>query len=327
MQTVKVPKHRIGFAVVACGPFAQTCKAETFIESLCRIGGWEGQVFLYTEQPRCFDIPRLRKFAGNDLIELITIPYFNASWGLPISIEWVWQGAFPRPRLRFRSSLVMREAKTIKARLFELCPEQDIEVLIYSDADSIVVRNDEMPALLKLASNWTGEGVKCRLDKRDPKRPLEYTPASQIHGGFMILHRDLSKRALANWKAKLTDPEAWKRSPHDRHRYREAYDEVERAGTQPNYMHVEVIPEGATIEGFSNLRRAHMIEHISFGRLRANGRQAVEDYVSNFDLKSYPRGYYFLGPTPEWIKLIFYLGFFPSKRVFKIEHIAKKIFG
>lgn len=327
MQPISVPTQRIGFAVIACGPYAQTCKTETFIESLCRIGGWQGPVFLYTERPQCFDIPALRKLAGNDLIELITIPDFDTGWGLPISIEWTRQGALPWPRMRLRSSTVMRQAKTIKSRLFDLLTRQDIEVLIYSDADSIVVRNDQMPVLLKLASEWSGEGIKCRLDERDPERPLEYTPTSQIHSGILILHRELSHRALAAWKARLTDPDAWKRSPFDRHRYREAYDEVERAGARPNYMHVHVIPEGAKIEGFSNMRRAHMIEHISFGRLRANGRKAVEDYVGSFDLKSYPRGYYFLGPTPEWAKLIFYMGFFPSKRVFKIERIAKRIFG
>lgn len=327
MQPVSVPAQRIGFAVIACGPYAQTCKAETFIESLCRIGGWQGPVFLYTERPQCFDIPQLRMVAGNDEIELIAIPDFDTGWGLPVSIAWDRQGSLPRPQLRLRSSTVMRQAKTIKARLFELLPRQDIDVLIYSDADSIVVRNDQMPALLRLASDWTGEGIKCRLDERDPDRPLDYTPASQIHSGILILHRDLSKRALAAWKARLTNPEAWMRSPFDRHRYREAYDEVEHAGIRPNYMHVHVIPEGASIEGFSNMQRAHMIEHISFGRLRENGRKAVEDYVGSFDLKAYPRGYYFLGPTPEWAKLIFYMGFFPSKRVFKIEHVAKKIFG
>jgi hypothetical protein len=327
ISVVDDPIRRIGFAVIACGPYAQTCKAETFIESLCRIGGWQGPVFLYTERPQCFDIPQLRKVAGNDLIELVNIPDFKACWRSPVSIAWDGDGAVLWPRLRLRSAMVMRQAKSMKSRLFELLPRQDIEVLIYSDADSIVVRNDQMPLLLKLASEWTGEGIKCRLDERDPERPLDYTPSSQIHSGILILHRELSKRALEAWKMKLTSPKAWEHSPFDRHRYREAYDEVTCAGTEPNYMHVYVIPEDARIEGFSNMQRAHMIEHISFGRLRENGRKAVEDYVGSFDLKSYPRGYYFLGPTPEWVKLIFYMGFFPSKRVFKIEHFAKKIFG
>ena len=327
MKPVAVDQHRIAFAVIAFGPYARTCKAETFIESLCRIGGWQGPVLIYTDEPACFDITTLRQLSGNDQIELVHTGASPGGVSFPVSISWKSGGKLHWPKFSFRSSRIMNQAKSFKARLFELIPRQDIEVIIYSDADSIVVRNDQMPALLKMASEWTSEGIKCRLDETDPERPLEYTPSSQIHSGILILHRELSRRALAAWKARLSDPEAWKRSPFDRHRYREAYDEVERAGTRPNYMHVHVIPEGASIEGFSNMERAHMIEHISFGRLRENGRQAVEDYVSSFDLKSYPRGYYFLGPTPQWAKLIFYMGFFPSRRVFKIERVAKRIFG
>lgn len=328
MERVVVPGERIGFAVVACGPYARTCKAETFIESLCRIGGWQGPVFLFTEEPRCFDMENLRRLAGNDQIQLVKVDGFVKSGGVPFTLRFVRRRGVPWPEFTFRSSQVMNEAKTLKARLLDLCPDAAIEVLIYSDADAIVVRNDQMPALMKLASEWSGaEGIKCRLEKREPDRPLEYTRSSRIHSGLLILHRRLSHRALEDWKKRLQNKKAWQRSPFDRDRFREAYDEIDLRGIHPNYMHVEVIPEQAGIEGFSNMEHAHMIEHISFGRLWANGHRSVEAYVDSFGLKSYPSGYYFLGPTPAWIKAVFYLGFFPSKWVFKIENVAKRVFG
>jgi hypothetical protein len=323
-----VETDRIGFAVIACGPYARTYKAETFVESLCRLGNWRGQVFVFTDEPRCFDLGRLQALSGNENISIAKVGGLQMKRGSPVSVSWRRWAGIPYPQLALKSSQTMSEAKSLKARLFEICPDENIQVLVYVDADTIVTRDLEMPQLMSLAQNWNGkEGIKCRLDAHDPKCPNTYTGCASIHSGLLVLHRNLSRRALARWLKELTNPTAWRRSPFDRDRYREAFDAVSASCADDNYMAIHVIPEETGIEGFSDLQHHHMIEHISFGRLRHHGYKDVEEYVSSFGLRAYPKGYYFLGRTPQWIKAIFYMGFFPSRRVFKIEDVAKRFFG
>jgi hypothetical protein len=277
-----VETDRIGFAVIACGPYARTYKAETFVESLCRLGNWRGQVFVFTDEPRCFDLGRLQALSGNENISIAKVGGLQMKRGSPVSVSWRRWAGIPYPQLALKSSQTMSEAKSLKARLFEICPDENIQVLVYVDADTIVTRDLEMPQLMSLAQNWNGkEGIKCRLDAHDPKCPNTYTGCASIHSGLLVLHRNLSRRALARWLKELTNPTAWRRSPFDRDRYREAFDAVSASCADDNYMAIHVIPEETGIEGFSDLQHHHMIEHISFGRLRHHGYKDVEEYVSS----------------------------------------------
>jgi hypothetical protein len=138
-----VSDDRIGFVFISCGPHAHTFRAETCIESLCRIARWDGAVYLITDSPQCFDPETMRRISGNPNITISPVPSFTHGFDLPVTLDWKRVSGNMRlpvpalipPRTRIRS-------KAIKARVFELVPDDHIEVLIYADCDAIFTRHD-----------------------------------------------------------------------------------------------------------------------------------------------------------------------------------------
>jgi len=319
-------QDNIAFAVISCGPYARTYKAETFIESLVKNGEWSGRIFLITDSPGCFDIDEIRKVSGSERIFLISVPAFSNGFDSFLKFYWRKSGPIKWPCPKFVTSHTGARSKSLKAELFDLIADQDVEVVVFSDCDSIVTRSDEMKALFDLAEDWSkGDGIKFRLGTEDPDSPGTYTRRSRVHGGFFIAHRTYSAKALNHWKKIMSDPVNWIKSGHDRDKFHSAFCEAELENPRHNYMFVYSIANELNLEGFSALDRKFMIEHITFGRLNAHGSRAIEAYVKSFDLRAFPEGTYFGGRLPRWLKVAFYFGYMPYLGNYKIENLAKKL--
>lgn len=329
-----VSDDRIGFVFISCGPYAHTFRAETCIESLCRIARWDGAVYLITDSPQCFDPETMRRISGNPNITITPVPSFTHGFDLPVTVDWKrsrstldWKRVSGNMRLPVPALIPPRtrsRSKAIKARVFELVPDDRIEVLIYADCDAIFTRHDKMADLLRFARDWEGkEGMKFRYQKPDPEHPGVFTPASDIHGGFFIAHRTRSARALAKWREYMDREAEWIRSAHDRDKFKSAWREVEAANPGHNYMTVYEIDRSLELEAFYRPGQEPLIAHLTFGRVRAH-RALVERFVGSFGLRSFPAGYYTLPGLPLWALAIFYFGVIPFRGAYKIETVWKR---
>ena len=136
------------------------------------------------------------------------------------------------------------------------------------------------------------------------------------------MHRHFSKRALAHWGKIMAEKNYWIENVTDKEKFLRAYSEA-AALPGANYMKVvalepyEVIINPDKIDG--------VIGHITNGRVQHHGKKKIEDFISQFNLKAYPLGYYTLPGLPLWLDNILFFGYPPSWGTFKFEHVWKRI--
>src|SRR5262249_15453748 len=141
-----------------------------------------------------------------------------------------------------------------------------------------------------------------------------------IHGGFFIVHRDYSKRALAHWGRIMAQKKYWIENVTDKEKFLRAYGEAESL-PGPNYM--KVVPLGP-FEVFLNPEKIDgLIGHITNGRIKFHGKKKIEDFIGRFGLKAYPAGYYTLPGMPMWLDNLLFFGYPPSYGTYKIERVWK----
>ncbi|MEQ8809731.1 MAG: hypothetical protein RIE59_11735 [Imperialibacter sp.] len=316
--------NNIAFVTIATGPFSRTCKAEACLESLYRIAKYTGSSFLITDSPGCHDINNIRKNAGSDNIELITVGNFSRKIDSPIGFLRQSVLGVPVWVPRFISPMKRPKAKSLKAEVFNLIDDVAIDILIYIDADAIFLREEGLDDLLHFASSdWQSEGVKFRVnrfpDEQHPERKLN------IHTGFMIAHRTLSRKALQHWSQMMAIKQHWVRNFSDKEKYLRAYEQVREEKGNPEYMTVFPIPNHRYEVILDPANDRGLIGHITSGRIKHHGKMKIEEYLSKLGLKSYPARYYTLPGMPQWMINVFYFGYFGYYRNYKIEKVWKGI--
>ncbi len=302
-----IKQENMAFVFIGCGPYARTYKCELAIESLIKIAGWQGKVFLVTDSPECFDIDKLQKDCESDKVQLIAVDNFSSKWDWPLGIG----GTFPFIKPIPAQTVV--ESKILKASIFEVINDPEVEVILYSDSDVLFPRKDLMPEVEKMAAEWEDmPGIKLRIKDHTWKESNENP--HDLHTGFMIAHRDYSKDILKAWKERMMDPKEWFKDPYDRTKFMSAFNDVKSSGP------VKFYPLPDTIEKVYNFKsEPSFTAHITIARILKSEFEKVEGFVSQFNLKSAPQGYYSQPGMSKLRRFLFYLGYIPYRKNFKIE--------
>lgn len=331
MAVTDIDSAKIGFVVIACGPFAHSFKAEVFIESLVKKGGWRDRIFLITDLPGCFDLPALRKSAGLDCIHLISLPTFSNRFDRPLAIDWKKIFGLKIPVPGIVQPYTRIRALSLKAEIFEHLPadHNDIDVLIYCDCDAIVASDVEMPRLREIAGRWDfGEGLILWVKHWQ----RAYDDSAQcnelgIYGGMMIAHRVLSMRALAAWKYMMADPKVWISNHADVEKYCRAMKEQGLNGSNRNFMRIIPIDNPEPMVRVLGPRAPSMIGHITLGRFRDDGKPFYQQEVDKLGFSDHEPDFYTLPKLPFWIHAAYFLGWWPYGGSYKIERVWKRISG
>ncbi|MCR9254154.1 MAG: hypothetical protein NXI20_27325 [bacterium] len=308
-----IKQENMAFVFIGCGPYARTYKCELAIESLIKVAGWKGKVYLVTDSPECFDIEKLKSDCESDNVHLVAVPKFSNKWDWPLGMG----GKFPFIKPVPAQTVV--ESKILKASVFEVVDDPSVEVMLYSDSDVLFPRKDLMATVESMAADWEDKpGIKLRIKDHTWKESNE-DPHS-LHTGFMIAHRKHSKSILEAWKQRMMDPKEWYKDPYDRTKFLSAFNEVKEKEEE-----VKFYPLPDTIEKVYNFKGdPSFTAHITIARILKNEFHKVEDFVNQFNLKSAPQGYYSLPGLSKTRRFLFYLGYIPYKKTFKIEDWWKK---
>jgi len=317
-SSIALKQDNTAFAFISCGPHAHTYKAEACIESLYKIAGWSGATYLITDSPKCFDPDKLREYCENDKIFIVTVPGFSRKLDVPLAIkksnEGSWKAGFVQAWTRSKS-------KALKAQLLDLIPDKSIENIIYLDADALFVRGDLMEDLMEEAIDWPGEGVKFKVNKWSGERG-QFDENCIIHTGFFIVNREKSKRALQVWDQHMSDKSQWIGDGTDKAKYMKGFRELKEQGADNFMMVYDLTRKFERV--FKDDQNKSLITHITFPRIKEIGYDAMEDYISQFGLKSYTQGYYCLPGMPMWLHSLFYHGHLPYWGKYKIEDVWKR---
>ena len=314
----------VAFVMISTGPFARTCKAEVCLESMYKVGKYEGKAFLITDSPECYDQADMDRHAGDrERIQIIPVKKFSHKLDLPVTVSFTKGKKFNYPRWRVITPRKRFRSKALKAEVFKLIDDPSIKVLIYIDADVVFMRNKGMEDLLADAiSNWDREKIKIRVRRWDNDQHI-FNENCHIHGGFFIVHRQYSQKALAGWGKMMAQEDYWIENVTDKDKFMRAWKEA-NAADGPNYMSIDPIKDGYEAI-FDPDSENGLIGHITHGRVKKLGKKVIEAFISQFQLTSYPKGYYTLPGFPNWIFDLFFLGYLPSFGTFKIEKVWKQI--
>lgn len=312
----------VAFVLISTGPFARTCKAEVALESMYRIAGYKGKAFLITDSPECYNSKTLEELCGTDKIGIVAVEKFSNKLNLPFTIQWKKLGKLALPLIRTITPVKRYKSKALKAEIFNLVQDPEVEVLIYIDSDVVFMREEGLDDLLRTAAgNWKEKEFRVRVTKWDNHEQI-FNANCHIHGGFFIVHRYYSKDALAHWGRVMSVEQFWIENVTDKEKFLRAYAEAS-ALPGPNYMKVVPLPPFEVI--IDPDKNEGLIGHITNGRIRHHGKKKIEEFISKFDLKAYPKGYYTLPGMPLWLDNILFFGYPPSFGTYKIEYVWKAV--
>lgn len=309
-------EDKLAFVFVSCGPFARSCRAEVAIESLIKVGGWKGNVYLITDSPHCFDLDALCVAAGSDRIYLKTVESFSHRLESILQFDRSDRRSLGVPKLKYVPKVRMR-SKALKTRVFEFVHDA-IEVVVFSDCDMVVSGRRHMPDFLGFCVDWKD---KVGLTLRGASIILEngqVSKNSRIHTGLFIAHRQHSATALAEWRTRMYEEKSWLKDPFDRTRYFDAF--LAHSDKTPNPLSVHELPDH--FEGFLNFDRDQpLFVHISNGRMANISKRKIESFLESLNLKSYPKNGYVPPSFLTWFSDLFYSGAFPFKGKYKVEYL------
>lgn len=173
-----------GFAFLALGAQANQMNCPAAIESLARFSGWNGDVYLITDQEYCFnpdDIVRHSGLPPEKFHYIVTDENFN-------------QGGydFEHPKIGFRMARV--RSLNMKTKLFELIKDPKIHTIAYVDCDILFTQPQCAQEFISTGPNWEDFPIRFSHVFRNNQGELE-----DIHAGSFVIHREHSKQALKMW--------------------------------------------------------------------------------------------------------------------------------
>lgn len=192
------------YVLIALGAHANTLTCPAAIESLVRIGGWAGKVFLLTDRTLCFDKEKIVLDSGinHTNFEIIDVHEDFSSGGYSTS-----------PKIGFRKSRV--RSMTMKTRIFDFIPDKSIETLAFIDCD-ILVGVEGCPAkFISDGSSWSSHNIVFSRITYDNRRKSNLQSKnkslsennkyriSNIHSGTFIVHRQYSASVMSLWRSEM----------------------------------------------------------------------------------------------------------------------------
>lgn len=178
------------FAFLAMGVQANQMNCPAAIESLIRYGGWDGDVFLITDQSHCFDPKEIVRNAGikdPKKFHYISTKESFSKGGIDLQ----------HPKIGFRQSRVRSFA--MKTQLFDLIPpESGIDVIAYIDCDILFAQQECPKRFIEGGSSWKENMIKFSHVAADDNGYI-----TDLHAGTFVIHRHHSANILKKWKEQI----------------------------------------------------------------------------------------------------------------------------
>jgi hypothetical protein len=310
------------FAFLALGAQANQLNCPAAVESLVRYGGWDGEIYLITDQANCFDPKEIVQNAGMKDPKKFHYVKVKESFSKG-GIDW------HHSSVGFRQSRVRSFA--MKTKLFELIPEQHVDVVAYVDCDILFTQQQCPKQFIQAGGDWKENMIKFGHVATDKTGFI-----TGLHAGTFVVHRKHSEEILKLWHDQILagldegDNDAFMRV------YRQ-YDIADPtgAGKKPeNYQKEYIYPKNKfTLSSllidpnkpasdssnwferfidpihFNSRESTPCMTHISKARCTAFGREKIQSFVSQFHLKTYDDNRYYYC-THKSLQTLLY-GWFP----------------
>jgi len=299
-----------GFVFLGLGAQANQMNCPAAIESLVRYGGWDGHIYLVTDQPRCFDTEEIisnSKMPDKSKFHLVTVNDNFATGG----IDW------EHSNVGFRKSRIM--SKSMKGKLFELIPDPNIEVLAYVDCDMIFTQESCPKQIIDSSYPWKENMLRLsHIGLNATTGEL-----SDLHSGSFVAHRNYSSKILKMWNERALNtndgldrvsliqlykdhylPQEHTYSPQEMHERKAILGSESHA--RPNQLtftsllksrHHKAYDSSNWFEKFidpdvmNTPETVPCMVHISKARCDRIGREKVQSFVNHFNLKTYKDTY------------------------------------
>ena len=312
------------FAFLAMGAQANQLNCPAAVESLVKYGGWDGEIYLITDQPSCFDEEEITKNAGMEYPEkfhLVSAKQSLSKGGIDLQ----------HPKVGFRKSRVHSFA--MKAQLFEYITDPNIDIVAYVDCDILFTGADCPRKFIEAGAPWKENMIKfghLLVDR-------ETGQLNGLHAGTLVVHREYSANIMKLWKDEILsgNQEGDNDAFMDLYRRHDKFDPQNPVGKRPEGFQGEFIfpPNDFTLssllydmkadsessynrfERFFDPPNIHVrkdvacMTHISKARCNAYGRDVVQSFVDQFHLKTYKDGEYYYCTHPALQTFLY--GWFP----------------
>lgn len=257
-------RNHTAYVFLALGVQANQLNCPAAVESLVRIGGWDGHVFMLTDRDSCFDTPRIVRDShiNPDLFHIVNVHHDFGNGGVDV------EHGFRKNRMA---------SMALKAELFDYLPTH-IQTIVYADCDIVFEVKDCPAAYMEAGPSWEAAKLKFNRVYYSPtptasinlttvamgsissasttarvikpgvllvgaKTKVNELSTDGIHCGTFVAHREHSKLAMKLWSMELQTLE----NMGDNLAYYKAYlsleKEIERRGLRKNV--------GATIESLT----------------------------------------------------------------------------
>lgn len=300
------------FAFLGLGAQANQMNCPAAIESLVKVAGWDGPVYLITDRQECFDKDQIVAHAGMRK-ENMHMVYTNESFG-NIGID-VFHPNIGTRKNRIRSF-------TMKTRLFDFIKDPSVQTIAYVDCDVLFGIPGCASEFLSAGPSFDDVAIKfTRVDRTDNSSDSDVLG---VHAGTFVAHREASKAVLGMWRQELESS----KFSHDRDAFMSAYQRGRdsSSGLSPNQylpamtvrsnpMNLSHLVKHPTVrfESFvSDKDELYCINHVSKTRCQDLGRDTVQAFVDRFQLESYYGKYKY---CPDDRLLPFLYGWFPVSYV------------
>eukprot|EP00981_Chlorochromonas_danica_P005957 scaffold1243_cov173-Ochromonas_danica.AAC.18 len=291
------------FVFLALGVQANQMNCPAAIESLVRIGGWDGDVYMISDRKNCFNEKEIVQNAGMKADKLHMV-YTDEDFG-NIGID-LWNSKIGTRKNRIRSF-------TMKTRIFDFIPDKKIQRIAYVDCDVLFGISGCAKDFITSGSVFEDHAIKFTRVDKDKSNPNDHV-VTNVHAGTFVAHREASKDIMQAWKTALESNQF----EHDRDAFMEAY----RLGRASNgtveakkytpYYALHTVGEGQKkFEAFVQEKQPSelfCINHISKTRCQELGREKVQTFVDRFQTKTYGSRYLYC-PDPRLQPLLY--GWFP----------------
>jgi hypothetical protein len=174
-----------GFAFLALGAQANQMNCPAAIESLVRFSGWNGDVYLITDQEYCFNPQEIISNSGipkDRFHYIVTEENFN-------------RGGFDFEHpdtIGFRMARV--RSLNMKTKLFELISDPKIHTIAYVDCDILFTQPQCAQEFVSTGPSWEDFPIRFSHVFRNAKGDLQ-----DIHAGSFVVHREHSMKTLSMW--------------------------------------------------------------------------------------------------------------------------------
>lgn len=177
------------FAFLALGAQANQMNCPAAIESLVRHSGWDGDVYLLTDQEQCFHEETIVRNAGmkKEKFHYVVVDEKFSTGGIDVF----------HPKIGFRQARV--RSLSMKTRLFEFIQDPNVKVVAFADCDILFAQEGCAQDFAQAGPSWSEVGIKFSRLFYDP----DNGELRDIHAGTFVVHREHSKDVLDSWRKQI----------------------------------------------------------------------------------------------------------------------------